>query len=183
MVHVRCVVVERLADVEERRLLHEIEADRLHGGLRGLFVLGGDDGDRLALVADVLLGEQGLVGRDPERREVPVLEQRYVLPGDRVDALHRVDPREVEARDVGVVDRRAQCLRPERAGGADVVDVLGAAGDVGDAVVARESCADGLHAGAPGTSTGASSPGCGSQRWDDSISPPAAAATASMIFT
>ena len=32
---------------------------------------------------------------------------------------------------------------------ADVVDVLRPAGDVADAVVAREACADGLHAGLP----------------------------------
>ena len=182
--HLGRVRVEGLADVEERGLLGELELDRVDGGLRDDLVVGRDDRDRLSLVADVVLREQRLVGGDAERREMPVLEERHVLPGDdRVDALHRLRLRDVEALDVRVVSRGAKRLDPERAGHSNVVDELGPAGDVGDAVVAGESCADGLHAGAPGTSTGASSPGCGSQRWFDVMSPPAAAETASMIFT
>ena len=70
-----------------RRPLLEVEPDRVDGRGRGLLVLGGDEGDRLPLVAHVVLGEQRLVGRDPERGQVAVLEQRHVRPGD-----HRVTP-------------------------------------------------------------------------------------------
>ena len=70
--------------------LVEIDLDRLDGSLRGLLVLGGDERDRLALVAHLVLGEQRLVAGDAERLEVAVDEARDVLPGDDcVDALHR----------------------------------------------------------------------------------------------
>src|SRR5207244_8874377 len=88
----------------------------------------------------------------------------------------------VEALDRRVVVRRAQRLRPERAANADVVDVLCLPGDVGDAVVPRQSRADGLHAGLPGISTAASSGSkLGSTRsgW---ILPFAAASTALTIL-
>ncbi len=161
-----------------------VELDGLDGQLCRRLVLRRDERDRLALVANLVLREQRLVGRDAERGEVAVLEERDVLPrDDRVDALHRLGLRRVEALDVRVVRGRAERLDPERAGNADVVDEGRAPGDVGDAVVAWKSCADGLHAGAPGTSTGDSSPVCGSHCWREVISPPAAAETASMIFT
>ena len=104
LVDLRGVRVEGLANVEERRLLLELEADRLHRRRRGLLVLGGDERDRLALVAHVVLRQQRLVGRDAERREVAVLEQWDVLPGDhRLDALHRLGLGDVEALDIRVV--------------------------------------------------------------------------------
>ena len=64
------------------RALLELDLDRLDRRLRGLLVLGGDDGDRLALVAHVVLGQQRLVAGDAERLEVPVDVPRDVLLGD-----------------------------------------------------------------------------------------------------
>ena len=67
-----------------------------------------------------------------------------------------------------MVVRRAERLHPERPADADVVDVLRPAGDVADAVVAREACADGLHAGLPLTST-SGSPSSGAGRSCDRL--------------
>ena len=72
LVDLRRVGVERLADVEERRPLLVGDLDRLDGGLRGLLRLGRDRGDRLALVADLAVGEQRLVAGNAEPLEVAV---------------------------------------------------------------------------------------------------------------
>ena len=91
MVDDRRVRIGAQAHVEERGLLRELDLDRLDRSHRRLLVFGGDDGDRLALVADVVLREQRLVGGDAEPRQVPVLEQRHVRACDhRVDAGHRL---------------------------------------------------------------------------------------------
>ena len=115
---------------------------------------------------------------------MPVDETRDVLPGDdRLDALDRLGLLRVELLDPGVVDRRAQRLRPEHVRDADVVDELRPPGDMGDAVIAREPCADGLHAGLPGIIT-SGSPSLGSGMNSRSpTSPRAAPSTASRIFT
>ncbi len=142
--------------------------------------LGGDERDRLAEVAHLVLRQQRLVGRDAERGEVPVLEQRDVLPGDDgVDARHRLGLARVEARDPRVVVRGAERLRPERSRDAHVVDVRRPAGDVRDAVVAWDPCADDLHS-APPFAIVVCFPTAVVVRSNES--PRAAAATASMIF-
>ena len=91
-------------------------------------------------VADVVLGEQRLVGRDAEALEVAVDVLRHVaVRDDRTDALHRLRLRGVERGD----RRRDACgersaLTTERLPDADVVDELRPAGDVADAVVPRQ---------------------------------------------
>src|SRR5205823_155135 len=72
LVEFRRIRIAGLADVEQRLALLEVDLDRVDRGGRGLLALGGDGGDRLALVADVVLGEERLVGRDAERLEVAV---------------------------------------------------------------------------------------------------------------
>ena len=180
LVDLRGLGVERLADVEERRALLEGDLDRVDRRRGELLALGRDERDRLAEVAHLVLREQRLVGGDAERREVPVLEQRDVLPGDdRVHAGHRLGLRRVQLRDPRVVVRGAKRLGPERAGDAHVVDVRRSAGDVRDAVVAWDSCADDLHS-APPFAIVVCFPTAVVVRSNES--PRAAAATASMIF-
>ena len=180
LMDLRGVRVERLADVEQRRPLLEADLDRVDRGSGERLALRGDERDRLAEVAHLVLREQRLVGRDAERGEVPVLEQGDVLPGDhRVDAGHRLGLRRVEARDCRVVVRGAERLRPERSRDAHVVDVRRPAGDVRDAVVARDPCADDLHS-APPFDIVVCFPTAVVVRSNES--PRAAAATASMIF-
>jgi hypothetical protein len=138
--------VRRAADVEDRFALLEDDLDRVDAGLRGLLGLGRHGGDRLALPADVVLGEQRLVGGDAETLEVAVDVVRHALRRHHgVHARERLGLARVHAADQRAVVRRAQRLAPQRAVDADVVDVLRAARDVGDAVVAGESGADGLH--------------------------------------
>ena len=172
--------VERLAHVEHCGPLVELDVDPGDGLGGGLLVVCGDERDRLALVAHLVLRQQRLVGRDPQSREVPVLEQWHVLPGDdRVHAGHLLGRSRVHACDPRVVVRRAKRLHPQGSGDADVVDVGRAAGDVGDPVVARDSCADDLHS-APPVAMVVYLPTAVSVRSNES--PRAAAATASMIF-
>ena len=168
-------------DVEERGLLREVDLDRVDGRHCRFLVLGRDDGDRLALVADVLLCQQRLVFRDAERREVPVGEERHVLPRDhRVNAGQCLGLGRVETRDVRVVHRRAQRLGPERPGDSHVVDEGRAPRDVRDAVVAREPCSDSLHSAPPVTSVVEGVPDVVVR---SKLSPRTAAPTAFMIFT
>ena len=150
LVDLRRIRVEPRSDVEESRPLLEVDLDRFGGGARRLLRLRGDGGDRLTLVADVTLGEQRLVGGDAESLEMAVHVLRHVGGGDDgVYAGHRLGLRRVEARDHGVVVRRAERLHPERLADAHVVDEARASGDVADAVVARKASTDRLHAGLP----------------------------------
>ena len=103
-VDLRSTRIERLADVEEGRAFREVGGDRLDGSHGSFFIGCGDDRDRLPQVAHLVLGEQRLVARDPERRKVPVLEQGHVLPRDHVDALHRFGLARVEVRHRGSVN-------------------------------------------------------------------------------
>ena len=158
LVDLRPVGVERLADVEERRPLFVFDLDQLDGLAGGVLVPRRDHGDRLPLVADVVLGEQRLVRRDTERFEVAVNVFWHVLVGDDgMDARQRLRLARVETRDGRVVVGRTQRLRPENAADADIVDVRRAPGDVGDAVVTWKSRSYGLHAGLPGMRTSVSS--------------------------
>ena len=169
------------ADVEQRGLLREVDLDGVDRGHRRLLVVGGDERDRLALVAHVLLRQQRLVLGDAEAGQVPVHRSgtsSHVMtawtPGI-ASAFGRVEP-----RDVGVVHRRAQRLRPERARDADVVDERRPPGDVRDAVVAREPCADRLHSDPSVTSVVVGVPVVIVR---SKLSPRTAAPTAFTIFT
>ena len=119
LVDLRRVRVERLADVEERRPLLVVDLDRVDRRLARPPRLGGDDGDRLALVAHLALGEQRLVGRDAERLEVAVDVLRDVrVRDDRVDARHRLGlagvERVIAAWWCGERSAFAQSVRPTR---------------------------------------------------------------------
>jgi hypothetical protein len=176
----RSIGIEGLADVEERRALLEADLDRVHRGCGELLALRGDERYGLALVPHLVLREERLVGRNPECGEVPIGEQRHVLPrDDRVDAGHRLRLRRVQLGDPRVMVRGAKRLGPERSGDVHVVDVRRPAGDVRDAVVAWDSCADDLHA-APPFDIVVCFPTAVVVRSNES--PRAVAATASMIF-
>jgi hypothetical protein len=180
LMDLRSVRVERLADVEQSGALLEADLDRVDRLGRELLARGCDDGDRLAEIAHLVLREQRLVRRDAERGQVAVLQQRYVFPGDdRVHAGHRLGLGRVEVRDSRVVMRGAEGLCPERSRDAHVVDVGRASGDVRDAVIAGDSCADDLHS-APPVAIVVYFPTAVVVRSKES--PRAAAATASMIF-
>ena len=102
----RSVGIERQTDVEQGRLLLEADLDRVDRRLRCLLRLGRDRGDRLALVADLAVGEQRLVARDSEPFEMAVHVPRNVGGGDdRVHALQRLGLRRVELRDRGAMVR------------------------------------------------------------------------------
>ena len=118
--------------------------------LRGLLVLGRDERDRLALVAHVVLGEQRLVGRDPERRQVPVLEQRHVLPRDRRRG-RRASPRpwRVSSLLISARGRASGAPSPRASRAPGRRRRTRPPGDVLDPVVARQPCADGLHCAPP----------------------------------
>ncbi len=142
--------IERLADVEERGPFLVGDLDRLDGrecdGLR----VGGDSCDRLALVANLAVSEQRLVGWNPEAFEVPVDVLRHIgVRHNRAYARQRLGLAGVERGDDRMVMRRAERLHPEVLTDANIVDVLRAAGDMADAVVPWEACADGLHAALP----------------------------------
>ena len=180
----RPVVVERLAHVEERRPLLELDLDRLDCLARGVVVDRRHGRDRLPLVADVVLGEQRLVGRDPERLEMAVDVLRDVgVRDDREHPWECLRLRRVEARDPCMVVRRAQGLHPERPRDPDVVDVGRAPGDVRDPVVPGQPCPNRLHAGLPGISTSASSGSKLGSTSSGRTSPRRAASTALTILT
>ena len=131
LVDLRCVRVERLADVEERGPLLVGDLDRLDGGECNSLGVGRDGCDRLALVANLAVSEQRLVGRDAEAFEVAVDILRHVgVRHDRAHARDCLGLARVERRDDRVVMRRAKCLHPECLADTNIVDVLGAAGDM-----------------------------------------------------
>ncbi len=108
----RVPAVDRRLGIEQR---FEHLVGHLDGGQRSatrLGVVGGDGGDRLAHVPDVVAGEDRLVGGDQPKR----LLARYVGGSD--DRLHAVDPPRrchVDRHDPGVRVRRAQRGAPHGA--------------------------------------------------------------------
>src|SRR5207245_9915239 len=124
------------------------------------------------------------VRRDTKRLQVAVDVLRNVrVRHDCVNAWQCLRLARVEASDRSVMMGRPQRLRPEGAADPDVVDVLRLPGDVGDAVVARKSCADGLHAGLPGINTSASSGSKLGSTCSEWTSPRTTASTARTILT
>jgi hypothetical protein len=135
---------QRLLDVEHRGQLLEIEPDerdRLEGRL---LRLGDHRRDRLAPIARPLGREHLLLIRlDPDQAEDRVDVLRNVGGGERGhEAGHLLGRGEVDALDPRVHQRVADHLQMEHSGIADVVDVLGGAGDVAHPVAALDAAPD-----------------------------------------
>ena len=158
-----------------QRLEHlVVDRDRVGGPARGLGVVGGDDRDRLALVADVAPREHGLVG---------VLEPVRPAAGDVLVGEHGVDAGQRErgarcrARDPRARVRAAQRRAPQHPVAAQVRRVLELPAHLRHAVGARGARADHARAGDVGGAGGSDGRGHG-----DSASRSAASCTASTIF-
>ena len=146
VVDLRGIAVERLADVEQRRQLLVGHLDGLGRSDCKRLVVCGDSRDGLALVAHVCLSKQWLIAWDAEPFNVAMDVLMHVLVGDDgMDALHCLGSRRIDRDDFGVVVWRTECLGPERAGDAHVVDVARACRDMLVGVVAWKSSANGLH--------------------------------------
>ena len=166
--HRRPIGVERLhlgralgiGDGLERLVL---DANRRSGAACLLGLLGRDDRDRLAEVADAVEGEHGLVG---ELEAVGLAAGDVVLGDDRVDARHRDRLGDVDLEDPRVRVRAADGLAPEHPGGAEVARVRELARDLGDRI---------------GTARGRNRP-TATERAGRRAHPPAARWTASRIF-
>jgi hypothetical protein len=89
----RPVGIHRLSDVEERRALVVLDLDQFDRLAGSLLVDRCYGRDRLAFVTDFVDGEQRLVGRDPERLEVPVDIVGDVLVSDERSAFVQSVPR------------------------------------------------------------------------------------------
>ena len=113
------VGMDRWVIAGDRRLGIEQRLQHLVGDVDGrqrpparLRMIGGDGGDGLPDVADVVAGEHGLVGGDQPVR----LLARHVGGGDhRLDARHLPRRGHVDRHDAGVRVRRAQRRAPHRA--------------------------------------------------------------------
>ena len=142
--HARRVGLQRLLDVEDRGQLLEVELDPLDRLVGRLLALGHDRGDRLAAVADALGGEHLLLVRlDPDQAEDRVDVLGDVRGGQRAhEAGDLLGLAEVDPLDARVHERVADHLEMEHPGVADVVDVLGRAGDVAHAVAALDVAPD-----------------------------------------
>ncbi len=131
------------APVVDRRLLSGVLGvdDRLEGLVfdrdllgrapRLLRVLGGDEGDRLAEIADAVDGQHGLVG---ELEPVGLRAGDVGVGQHSVDAGHRKRLRDVEPQDAGVRVGAAHRVAPEHPGGDQVARVGELAGDLRDRV-------------------------------------------------
>ena len=153
--------------VEIRGQRLEVELDRREGRLRRRGVVGGDGGHRLAAIAHAIARERVLVLRDRDH----AVGDRAVLAGDdRPHARHRARARRVDAADARVRDRAPQDRADERAARREVRRVAGGAGHLLDAVDERLAHAHRLRRRR-------------ALRFRVHRAPPAAACTASMIFT
>ena len=149
LVDLRRVVVERALGVVDHRQRLVVDLDRRERGERRVVAFGGDERDRLAVVAHDVLGEHvraRLQRADLERlaRDVdPDGVARHV--GGGVDGDHAVDrlggggvdPGEPRVRVVGALQPRVQHPGQREVGGVD-----GPPGDLLDRVVAGEVGAD-----------------------------------------
>ncbi len=97
-VHRRCVVVHGPPGVGDGGQHLVVDPDPLGGPAGGLGVVGRDERDRFALVADELRGQHRLVG---------VLETEGVLPRDVVGGEDRVTPGTVSASVMSMPRMRA----------------------------------------------------------------------------
>lgn len=149
------------------------------GAARGLRVVGGDDRDGLAVVADLAVGENG--GVLDLQTVVPHLGRQVVVRHDGVDAGRGEGLGGVDGDDLGVGDRGAQDLAPEHVLVPHVGGVRELAGDLERAVRAERGLADAaLGAGALGDVGGQAG---GSHDQTPSDCRAAARRTASMMFS
>lgn len=156
-----------------------LDLDLRGGAAGGLRVVGGDDRDRLAVVADLAVREdRGVLDL---QAVVLHLGGQVVVGHDGVDArgLQRLDG--VDGDDLGVRDRGAQDLTPEHVLVPHVGGVRELAGDLEGAVRAERGLADAaLGLGALGEVRGGAG---GAHRQTASPCRAAARRTASMIFS
>jgi hypothetical protein len=136
----RRALLQRLLDVEHRRQVHVVDP---HGGRtreRGGLGLGDDRDDGLTEVAHLVDGEDRLVVRghaDELQRRVQVV--RDVGAGDHPHhARHREGGGGVDAGEPGVVAGRPVHLEVQQAVRSDVLEELGAPGDVPERVGPRD---------------------------------------------
>ena len=114
--------VQRLLRVDDRRQDVVVDVDQLDRVAGRVPVLGDDEGDLLALEADLVGGQHGLHVRGQRRRPGQV-ERLQVLAGDdRLDPGVGQRPAGVDGHDPGVRDRRAQQRAVQHPGQRDVVD-------------------------------------------------------------
>ncbi len=149
LVNERRALLERRLGVGHDRQLLVLDVDQLDGGERSVLGLGGNDRDRLAVVADDAVGEH--VRASLQR---PYLERLpwhvhpdgvlgHILGGqDGCDSGHRlrrgrVHPEQAGVRKVGPLEHRVQ-----HPGEAEVGGVSGPARDLLDRVVPDESAPD-----------------------------------------
>ena len=112
----------------------------LLGGAPGLLrVLRGDDRNRLAVVADSVEGEHGLVG---ELEPVALLAGDVLVREHGVDAGHAGRPGRVDGPDERVRVGAANGVAPEHLGGIEVARIGELAGDLGDRVDPAHGLAD-----------------------------------------
>ncbi len=123
--HRRPVGVERLLlgrmlGVDDRLERLVGDDDRLGRPTRLLGMLGGHDGHRLAVVADAIDREHGLVG---ELEAVGLAARNVLVREHRVDAGHRDGLRDVDLEDARMGMRAAQGVAPQHPRGVEVARV------------------------------------------------------------
>jgi hypothetical protein len=121
----------RALGVDDRLLGDVVDLDLGRGAARLLWVLGRDDCHRLSEVADVLHGEDGLVG---ELEAVALLSRDVLVCEHSVDAGHAARLARVDALDARGRVRAADGMAEEHAGGEEVAGIGELAGDLGDRV-------------------------------------------------
>jgi hypothetical protein len=142
--HRRPVGVQRLLLGRALHVGHRLQrlvgdADGRGRAPRLLRLLGGDDGDGLAEVADAVDREHGLVG---ELEAVRLPPRDVLVRQDGVNARHPHRVGDVDLEDPRVGVRAPHRLPPQHPGGVEVARVGELAGDLGDAVVPERRVAD-----------------------------------------
>ena len=138
-VQLRRVRLHRRFGVGQRRQDLVFDLDRLHRAARGLGIVGGDDRDRLALVADRLPGQHGLV-RD--LHPVGLAAGDVVVGEHGAHAGHRDGRAGVDRPDVRARMRAAQRRAPQHPVDVHVARVLELAADLRHGVDPRGGRAD-----------------------------------------
>ena len=131
--------VEGVLGIGDRRQRLEVDLDLRGGAARGLGVVGGDDRDRLALVAHLVPGEDRLVG---DLEPVGLAAGDVLVGEDRVHAGDGERGRDVELADAGARVGAAEGGAPQHPVGPQVGRVGELALDLGDAVGPADALAD-----------------------------------------